>query len=312
MSFLMADMGGTNIRFAVFDGKKIGKVTHYKCADFPDFFDVLTAYQNKTGNLPTSFVLAVPGPSNREEYDFVNNPWRFSLKNLKKRFGFKNIHIVNDFEAAAMSIPYLTTKDFVQVNTGNTSPLSVQLITGAGTGLGVGILVPIDHGKYKALCSEGGHITICDTTEQETRIKKFVMEKYGRASAERFISGQGLQNIYQALTGNFEKAEDIIQNALNKDALSRKALLQMFAFWGDVAGDLVLVTGAYGGIYLSGGIIQLDGVLDLFKQSKFLDRFENKGRYSKMMRTIPVKIIIKKDTVFRGLKNIGLSEEQNF
>lgn len=312
MSFLMADMGGTNIRFAVFDGKKIGTITRYKCADFPNFFDVLKAYQIKVGKLPDSFVLAVPGPSNRKEYDFVNNPWRFSLKNLKKQFGFKNIYVVNDFEAAAMSVPYLTAKDIVQVNARNVHSCTTRLITGAGTGLGVGILVALAKDKYKALCSEGGHISICDITDQETRIKKFVVETYGRASAERFISGYGLQNIYQALSGSFEKAETIIQNALNQEPLSRRALLQMFAFWGDVAGDLALVSGAYGGVYLSGGIIQTPGVLDLFNQSMFLERFENKGRYSKLMQTIPVKIIVKKDTVFRGLKNIGLREEEKF
>ena len=310
--FLMADMGGTNIRFAVFDGKKIGTITHYKCADFPRFSDVLNAYRDKVGQLPDSFILDVPGPSNRKEYDFVNNPWHFSIKQLKKEFAFKNVFIVNDFEAAAMAVPFLTAKDVVQVKNGTAQVSSPKLITGAGTGLGVGILVPLEKGKYKAIHSEGGHIAVCDTTEQETKIKNFIVKKYGRASAERFISGQGLQNIYQVLTGKTEKAEKIIQNATNKDVLSQKALLQMFAFWGDVTGDLALMAGACGGVYLSGGVIQMDGVLDLFKKSEFLKRFENKGRYSKMMQSVPVKVIVKKDTVFRGLKSIGLSEKQNF
>ena len=310
--FLMADMGGTNIRFAVFDGKKVGAITRYKCADFSCFSDVLKAHRDRMGKLPTSFVLAVPGLPNRNEFDFVNNPWHFSIEELKKEFAFKKVLIVNDFEAAAKAVPLLTAKDVVQIKAGEVKSSSPKLITGAGTGLGVGILVPLEKGKYKAIHSEGGHMTVSDTTEQETRIKMFVTEKYGRASAERFISGPGLENIYQVLTGKFEKADDIIQNAANKDASARRALLQMFAFWGDVTGDLVLTAGACGGVYLSGGIIQSDGILDLFKQSEFLKRFENKGRHSKMMRSVPVKVIVKKDTVFRGLKNIGLSEKQDF
>ena len=173
--------------------------------------------------------------------------------------------------------------------------------------MGVGILLPLAKGKYKAVPSEGGHITLCDTNAQENKIKQFVMEKYGRASAERFISGLGLKNIYQALTGNIETPENIIERAVNGDNSCRQAMLQMFAFWGDVTGDLALTIGAFGGIYLTGGIIRIDGVFDLFKQSKFLERFECKGRHTRLMQNIPVKVIAQKDTVFRGLKSICLS-----
>ncbi|MBO5997584.1 MAG: glucokinase [Alphaproteobacteria bacterium] len=305
--FLMADMGGTNIRFAVFNGQRTIALTYYKCADFSTFSDVIKAYREKIGKLPPSFILAVPGPSAQTKYAFVNNPWRFSVSDLKKEFSFKSIHIVNDFEAAAMAIPFLTSKDVVQVKSGKALPTFPKLIIGAGTGLGVGILLPLAKGKYKAVPSEGGHITLCDTNAQENKIKQFVMEKYGRASAEHFISGLGLKNIYQALTGNIETPENIIERAVNGDNSCRQAMLQMFAFWGDVTGDLALTIGAFGGIYLTGGIIRIDGVFDLFKQSKFLERFECKGRHTRLMQNIPVKVIAQKDTVFRGLKSIGLS-----
>ena len=307
--FLMADMGGTNIRFALFDGQKITSLVHYECLDFGNFSDALAAYRNKVGKLPEYFVLAVPGPVQKDKYAFVNNPWCFSLNALRKEFSFKEICVVNDFEAVAMAIPSLSSRDVVKIKTGKAKPNFPRLVMGAGTGLGVGILVPLGNEKYKTLHSEGGHIGISDTTDQERKIKQFIIKKYGRASAERFVSGQGLQNIYQALTGKTKTPENIVKEALLKDGFSRKALMQMFAFWGDVAGDLILTIGGMGGLYLSGNFVQSEGILKLIKESDFCTRFENKGRYTDLMKNIPIYAITRKEIAFLGLKAFGLSEE---
>ena len=306
---LLADMGGTNIRFAVFNGRQTVDLTHYKCADFPTFSDALTAYSKKVGKLPASFVLAVPGPVQTDKYNFVNNSWQFSLKSLKKEFAFTDIQVVNDFEAAALALPFLSSKDVIKIKAGRAQSLSPKLIMGAGTGLGVGVLLSLGKGQYKTIHSEGGHITFADTNDWETKIKQFIIEKYGHISAERVISGKGLQNIYQALTGSVKTSEEIVQDALKKDKKANKALFQMFAFWGDVAGDLALAFGAKGGIYLTGNFFRTDGVLDLLKQSDFCNRFENKGRYTKLMQEIPVYVVVRKETAFLGLRAFGTSNK---
>lgn len=303
MNLLLADMGGTNIRFAVFNGRQTIGLTHYKCADFPTFSDALKAYCDKVETLPADFILAVPGPVQADKYNFVNNSWQFSLKALKKEFAFKDVYVVNDFEAAAMALPFLSSKDVVKIKDGKAQSLFPKLIIGAGTGLGVGALVPLEKGRFKTIYSEGGHIAFCDINEQETQIKQFIMEKYGHISAERVISGGGLQNIYEALTGNVKTSEEIVEAALKKDKKASRALFQMFAFWGDVAGDLALAFGARGGVYLTGNFFRTDGVLDLLKQSEFCNRFENKGRYNTtLMHEIPVAVVVRKETAFLGLK----------
>ena len=94
--------------------------------------------------------MAVPGPVKKDKYSFVNNPWQFSLKSLKKEFGFERIHVVNDFEAAAVATPFLKTKDVVSLtNCRKSNSSAPRLIVGTGTGLGVGVLIPLENGKYK-------------------------------------------------------------------------------------------------------------------------------------------------------------------
>lgn len=305
--FLMADMGGTNIRFALFDGQDIVALTHYKCANFSSFAEAIDAYRKTASFWPKTFVLAVPGPVGKEEYSFVNNPWRFSLTALTEQFGFEKIHVVNDFQAAAMAVPFLNAQDIVHVG-GEEKIISdaPRLIMGAGTGLGCGILIPEQNGLYRSLASEGGHIGFSPATPQEEKIKQFILDKVGRASAERVVSGQGLQNIYNALSGHFKASEAIVEMALTGDDLACESILQMFALWGDIAGDLALTLLARGGVYLTGGMVQIAGISDLFTRSDFNARFIAKGRYHNLMNSIPIYLIIRHDTAFLGLKAIGL------
>ena len=304
-SFLMADMGGTNIRFAVCENGEIKKYKSYKCADFPSFSDVLKIYKNEV-NLPKIFVLAVPG--NKIEngiYSFVNNPWLFSLDELKLEFSFSNVVIMNDFQAVSYGLLNLSKDDVVLLKTGNSNEDSPKLIMGAGTGLGVGVLLKTDTDSYHALSSEGGHISVSVQNKTEEKIHHFIKDKYGRVSAERLISGQGIQNIYEALTGKSLSSERIVSLALEKDKKAVQTLLQMFAFWGDVAGDLALAFVAKGGLFLTGNIIQSEGLLDLLRKSDFVLRFEQKGRHCDLLKAIPVYVVFHSKMAFLGLQRVG-------
>ena len=61
------------------------------------------------------------------------------------------------------------------------------------------------------------------------------------------------------------------------------------AFLGSAAGNLALILGARGGIYIGGGIIPRMG--DRFDQSPFRARFEAKGRFKNYLEKIPTWVI---------------------
>jgi glucokinase len=80
-------------------------------------------------------------------------------------------------------------------------------ILGAGTGLGVAGLVPLDNG-YKVIDSEGGHADYPPTTDRMAAVVGVLREEYGRVSLERLLSGKGIFNIYRSLCtiNNIERA----------------------------------------------------------------------------------------------------------
>ena len=67
---------------------------------------------------------------------------------------------------------------------------------------------------------------------------------------------------------------------------------------GGYAGDVAVMTGARGGIYLGGGI--LPRIRPLFEHSGFLDRYFDRGPMSDYVRDIPVHLIQCDSAALRG------------
>ncbi len=167
---------------------------------------------------------------------------------------------------------------------------------GAGTGLGVAHLIPYAEG-YIPVAGEGGHVTWAAQTEQEWFIQRFLAEQYDHVSWERLLSGPGLESLYLALAAyqrqqvNPLPASEIANLALTGEStLAQAAVAQFFASLGSFAGDLALTLGAFGGVYIAGGIVPR--LLPLMEGSEFRDRFESKGRSSVFNRQIATQVIV--------------------
>lgn len=306
--FLMADMGGTNIRFALCRQGKITQPRHYKCADFSSLSAAVRFYLTDEGCLlPKAFMLGVPGPVLGDNLTFVNNPWSFSISALKKEFDFKILKVVNDFAASSMAVPYLTAKDLVSVGSGEVYSDHPKVVIGPGTGLGVGIVVPVQ-GTWQPIETEGGHVTLAARTTAEFDLILKAQKLLGHVSAESFLAGKGLALLYHLVGG--EKSllpEEVMQRAMKKEPTALNALNFYFSFLGNVAGNLALSLGAFGGVYISGGIIRQPGVLELFLASDFRTAFEDKGARASYLKRIPIFAVITHDTAFLGLKHLMLS-----
>ena len=70
------------------------------------------------------------------------------------------------------------------------------------------------------------------------------------------------------------------------------------ALLGDVAGDLALLYLARGGVFLAGDI--LGSIPDILKRSQFRARFENKGRGTDVVVSIPTFLITAESPALRG------------
>jgi glucokinase len=169
-------------------------------------------------------------------------------------------------------------------------------LVGAGTGLGVGALVPSD-GRWLALQSEGGHVAFSPCDQREQAVLSFCWQRYDHVSAERLVSGPGIALIHEALASHRNlnsgaplSTESIVARALaDSDALCRETLDCFCAMLGTVAANIAVTLCARGGIYIGGGVVPRLG--EFFARSPFRARFENKGRFSAFTAQIPTLLI---------------------
>jgi glucokinase len=133
--------------------------------------------------------------------------------------------------------------------------------------------------------------------------------KYHHISAERVCSGKGLVNLYNSiasldgLTLPEKTAEEIAQAGLDGSCKTCVEIIDLFChFLGVVAGNLALTCGAAGGIFIAGGIVPKLG--DYFKNSRFRESFESKGRFRGYQEKIPTFVITHPYPGLEGLKNI--------
>src|SRR5215470_12881270 len=181
-------------------------------------------------------------------------------------------------------------------------------VLGPGTGLGVACLVDRSE-KAVVIASEGGHATLAGTCEQEDRIVDQLRKRFGHVSAERAISGSGLENLYQAIAALEgldippRNATEITRDALSGECQIAKRSLEAFcAFLGSFAGNVALTFGARGGVYIAGGISPR--ILDFLVQSEFRKRFEAKGRLRNYLEAIPSYVITHPAAALIGLKSL--------
>lgn len=234
----------------------------------------------------------------------TNHHWQFSIEAVRQEFGFARLLVVNDFRALAMALPRLDAGQKVQVGGGTAREGMIGLL-GAGTGLGVSGLVRCGE-RWVALDSEGGHVTFAPADEREMDVLRFAWRHHGHVSAERLMSGIGLQLVYRALAERAGQAAaaldvpEIIRRGLNGECAACSATIDCFcAMLGTVAANLAVTLGAKGGIYVGGGIVPRLG--ERFAASPFRRRFEDKGRLSDYLKQVPTYVITAEYPSFLGV-----------
>jgi glucokinase len=309
---LLADIGGTNARFALRSGQKTGPVKHLAVSDHPRFDDALTAFlaHEAGGGKVQAAVIAVAGPVRKGRAEFTNSPWTIDAEALKTTLGIKAASVVNDFEAIARALPSLQPADLFRLGGEEALVTEPILVLGPGTGLGVACLVPSPAGPPLVITSEAGHMHAASWSRRTDAIIDYLRGRHGRVSWERMISGRGLENLFGAIVAvdgldvPKRTAAEITQAAVDGTcAASRAAVDLFFAMLGEAAGNLALAFGARGGVYIAGGIAPR--FAKYLEASAFRERFDDKGRLSPYLRAIPCWLITHPNTAFLGLETMA-------
>ena len=308
---LIADIGGTNARFALLtDGSDIPCHEQVLAGrDYPDIVTAIETYLSRVGgSRPQTAAIAIANPITGDWIKMTNHSWAFSIEQTRRQLGLDQFLVLNDFTALAMSLPWLSSSDFRQVGSGKSVRHGPIGVLGPGTGLGVSGLIHAGD-RWIPLQGEGGHCSVSPTTVREAEILNLLWQRFDHVSTERLVSGMGLQNLHAAiseLAGRepeaLTPAEIALRGQRDNDPIAAEALATFCALLGTAAGNLALTLGATGGIYIGGGIVPRLGAY--FDSSPFRDRFEAKGRFRNYLAAVPTFVIQAGNPAFLGVAKV--------
>ncbi|MEM6604777.1 MAG: glucokinase [Pseudomonadota bacterium] len=301
--YLLADIGGTNARFGVGDTQSSD--LHFLCteavSDHPSARSALESFLSRvraSGEwepLPAEGCLAVACPTDEPVITFTNSDWIIDKQDLALFMKLDRLSVINDFSAIAYATTSLGESNWEQIGPGAEQQQQPIAILGPGTGLGVSGIFR-DGGEARVLSGEGGHVDFAPVGPEELEVLRVLLGRYKRVSAERLLSGAGLQNIYWALSelGGTPSVHatpaDITTSAVaSEDPVAVASLMLFCSVLGGVAGNLALTLGARGGVYIAGGIAPR--ILGFLKNSPFRERFVAKGRFRDYLDAIPTRVI---------------------
>ena len=322
MIILAGDIGGTHSRLAYFsveqnEFKPIAEEV-YRSADYTGLDAIVTKFVMSHPADSRHACFGIAGPVHDGQVKVTNLAWTVDASILRSELGLERVTLINDLEAIAYSVDVLKPQDFVILNEGDPKAAGNAAVIAAGTGLGEAGLY-WDGTRRDPFACEGGHTNFAPTNDLEDDLLRYLRAQFGHVSWERVVSGIGLVSLYNFLrdTGHGIKV-DFLDFAMTQEdpaalisrlglggtnALCVQALDMFVSLYGNEAGNLALKLMATGGMFIGGGIAPR--VLKKLCDASFLTAFTAKGRMSKVLKAIPVRVILSDKTGLLGAARCG-------
>ena len=322
---LAGDIGGTktNLGFFTLDNGKLvcGALKSYPSKQFSSLTDVIKRFQHELSLDIRMAAFGIAGPVVNGRCEATNLPWVVDSREISSAFGLPAAALLNDLEATAYGVLRLDKKDTLMLNAGTPQEHGAIAVIAAGTGLGEGALVWNSARQgYQTVPSEGGHSDFAPRNELEIHLLKFLLTTHKRISYERVVSGMGIVNLYQFFRAQVKYPEPqwladefasgdaaavITTTAMaGKDEACVRTLELFVSLYGAEAGNLALKFLATGGVYIGGGIAPK--ILPELQQATFIDSFTNKGRFSALMKSLPVYVVLNESAALYGAAHFAL------
>lgn len=301
--FVAADVGGTHARFGLVRctspdaGVSILAYHKYICAEHANLQTIMQDFLDHHANTDVRHgVLACAGYALDGVVINDNLPWRVSLDELRQHFQLSDLALINDFEALAYATRHVQPGATIALaEPADALAEGAQVLVGPGTGLGSAVLFS-GGPKPDVMATEAGQIALAPGTPRELEIFAFMAKTRKYISCEDALSGRGLINLYQTICAldqvapRLRQPQAITAAALaGNDRQAEQAVDVFCALLGSYAGDLTLLYGASGGIWLAGGI--LPHISELLARSDFMARFVNKGSMRPFLERVPVRLL---------------------
>jgi glucokinase len=315
---LAGDIGGTKTNLGLYSvhGNKLRSESQHTFSSktYSGLVPVLQEFLTGTDHAIDSACFGIAGPVVDGKVKTPNLPWVVDTAESRRALKLDSVTLLNDLEAGAYGISTLEDDEFYTLNEGTMRESGNKALIAAGTGLGQAILY-YDGRHFHPLASEGGHGDLAPRNELEIELLRHLIARFGHVSYERVVSGPGLANVYRFLkevrgleeppwlTEQFMASDDpgvVISKAAlaNQAPICIEALNLFVSVYGAEAGNLALRAKAVRGLYVGGGIAPK--ILAKLKDGTFMRAFVDKGRYTDLMATIPVRVVLNEQAALRG------------
>ena len=319
---LAGDVGGTNVRLALFSAEGGGLVRReeakYPSRGFSSLDDAVARFLGGR-RVATAAAFGVAGPVRKGRCEATNLPWIVDATTLAARLGLPAVGLVNDLVANGLGLGELTEDDVAVVNRGEEDPEGSRALVSAGTGLGEAVLVREGPG-WRPLPSEGGHSSFAPRSGWEIDLLRHLQKDLSHVSVERLVSGRGLVTLYRFerersgvaepawLSEEIARGDDpapvLSRAALSgRDPVAERALEHWVSLYGAEAGNLALKVMATAGVFLGGGIAPK--VLPKILDGTFFGAFCDKGRLAPLLARIPVRVVLNEDCALLGAARVA-------
>lgn len=326
MKILAGDVGGTKTELAIFESTQPGEAQfemHFVNREQTSFEGILQHFMQDAQQKVEHVCIAVAGTIINGNCAMPNLSWTLDEATIKNVLFAKNVKLINDLEATAYGVLGLPSDKFVVINEGIAHPSGNLALIAAGTGLGEAILFKTSNGDYQVSASEGGHVDYAPHNALEIELLQYLWGKFGHASWERVVSGMGIATMYEFLikiNTSVEPAQiqSEIMSAADQGAaifkaaqsgespLSKHAIQMFIENYGAAAGNLALKALSTGGVYIGGGIAPK--LLPYFTTGAFMQAFVDKGRFSPLMKNMPVKLVLEPKTALLGAASYAIKQ----
>ncbi len=310
-TLLLADIGGTNARFALFrEGHLLAEPVQWLAALHPSLPEAMATFLGDhlpMGARIDGVAVCGAGPVKGGHITLTNSPWTVDAREIAEVTRVPDPVVVNDFTAMAMGAVKVGPAHMDPIKKGGLDPTFPIGVLGPGTGLGVSGLIPDGRGGQIPLSGEGGHVDLAPCNERDMAVLFQLMQMCGHVSAETVLCGPGLETLFLALAQlngqpviEQPAAVDIAMRARDGTCPVSMEAVALFTRWlGAVAGNLALTLGARGGIVLTGGILPKWGAL--FDKALFRQGFESKGTFRAYNEPIPTVLVMGGHPAMLGL-----------
>lgn len=297
-----------SLAIADIDELSVSNFALLSTADFKQPMQAVERYLASVPRCPNKVSFALAGTVEGDSATFTHRDWTLSRNDVRAATGADHVCLINDMEATALVLPNLSAYDVQELRAGASVPFGNKAVLMAGAAAGIAGLVRA--GKdWVPVVGEGGFARFVLSKEDEAELGEvFPTGRY--VSYDDVFTGAGLVALYTALaaktkvTGKSSGAKQIAAFGLSGEDPVAARSLQIMATWlGRVAGDIALVYGARGGLYLGGGLVA--NIVPALQTGHFREAFESRGDRSAYVARIPVKVI--KTAADAGLRGAAIA-----